>query len=433
MNKYDVIIFGAGLSGLVAAYTLSSYGIKCCILEKSDHIGGGNASFKNDLGDIFDTGYHALDESRSKITSSLFKKVMPEYIQHTLRRGIALDGSVFKYNADIEDWPVNLKNKLSLKDFDNVGDVITSDNLANVYGVDYSEYCKNTILYSYPSEVRSLKEGGSKSRMFDMVYPWFFPKLEKTSDGNSESTKFHNKMRNQEQTVIYPKHSGFFGFIEGLYESIDKQYCDIFLGCKDINIKLNDAYQCESVEALGVSYTSSHYFWCAPFIGLASLYGMDLPKGVPQKLALGSFRFNYELPDSFHEILVGDPNHKINRISFPGLLRNERNNLLQVEFIFPADEFDYDVDTWRKSWVSSLIELGIIENGEYVDFNFKVEFKGMITSDPLDRITKKYEDEFNDLKGNIYIPFVNAGPENINRLVPSVIDKTISFILSKGI
>ena len=55
IEKYDVVVIGAGLSGLVCAHTLASYGIKCCVLEKSETAGGGNQSFKNDEGDIFDT------------------------------------------------------------------------------------------------------------------------------------------------------------------------------------------------------------------------------------------------------------------------------------------------------------------------------------------------------------------------------------------
>ena len=145
MDKYDVIIFGAGLSGLVAAYTLSSFGIKCCVLEKSEGIGGGNTSFKNDFGDIFDSGYHALDESRSKITSSLFKKVMPDFYVHELKRAIVLDGNIIKYNSNIDSWPSDLVNKIKIKKIDDVTGPVTEDKLSNVYGNEFIKFCKESV------------------------------------------------------------------------------------------------------------------------------------------------------------------------------------------------------------------------------------------------------------------------------------------------
>lgn len=433
MKNYDVVIFGAGLSGLVTAYTLSSFGIKCCLLEKNDMIGGGNTSFKNDLGDIFDSGYHALDESRSMITSNLFKKAVPDYISHQLRRGVILDNNIIEYNSDLSSWPSSLQEKFKLASVDDISGDITEEKLSKVYGSDFIDFCNTNVFQSYPSEVRSQKEGRSLLRMYDQIYPWFFPKLSKTDSGLSESENYHNKMRSTSQSVIYPNHSGFFGFIQGLFDLIDKEYCDVFLGCKDIDIILDDNFQCTGVHAAGESFYSNHYFWCAPFFGLASLYNIPFPKGVPQKLALGSFRVDYELSDRFHEILVGDNQHLINRISFPGLLSNIENNLIQVEFIFPSDEYDDDIIFWKKHWIDSLIKLEIFKNRDVLDFNFNIQNKGMVTADPLDEISDKFKNKISDVAGNIFTPFLNAGPENINRLVPSVIKNTISYITKEGI
>ena len=41
--------------------------------------------------------------------------------------------------------------------------------------------------------------------------------------------------------------------------------------------------------------------------------------------------------DGFREILVGDPEIPIYRISFPGLFRRSDEPLMQVEFAFPAE------------------------------------------------------------------------------------------------
>lgn len=62
--KYDIVIIGSGLSGLVCATTLSKEGFNVCVLEKNPMAGGCFQSFKR-KGRTLDTGIHyvgSLDE-----------------------------------------------------------------------------------------------------------------------------------------------------------------------------------------------------------------------------------------------------------------------------------------------------------------------------------------------------------------------------------
>lgn len=59
MKKYDVIVVGAGISGLLAALTLSKHGKKVILLEKKQHLGGNCNSYIVD-GYQVDTGAHAI-------------------------------------------------------------------------------------------------------------------------------------------------------------------------------------------------------------------------------------------------------------------------------------------------------------------------------------------------------------------------------------
>ncbi len=59
MNKYDVIVVCAGISGLLAALTLSKHGKKVLVLERSEYVGGNCNSYVVD-GFQVDTGAHAL-------------------------------------------------------------------------------------------------------------------------------------------------------------------------------------------------------------------------------------------------------------------------------------------------------------------------------------------------------------------------------------
>jgi len=56
---YDVLIIGAGMSGLAAGIRLAYYGKKVCIVEKHYRVGGLN-SFYNLGGHEFDVGLHAM-------------------------------------------------------------------------------------------------------------------------------------------------------------------------------------------------------------------------------------------------------------------------------------------------------------------------------------------------------------------------------------
>lgn len=59
MPKYDIIIIGSGLGGLLCGAILSKEGKSVCILEKHHQFGGNLQTFKRD-GKIFDTGFHYI-------------------------------------------------------------------------------------------------------------------------------------------------------------------------------------------------------------------------------------------------------------------------------------------------------------------------------------------------------------------------------------
>lgn len=64
--KYDVIIIGSGLGGLICGYILSKNGLKVLVLEKNPQIGGCLQTFKR-AGTKFDTGMHyigSMDEGQ---------------------------------------------------------------------------------------------------------------------------------------------------------------------------------------------------------------------------------------------------------------------------------------------------------------------------------------------------------------------------------
>ncbi len=59
MNKFDVIIIGSGLGGLLCGYILSKEGLNVCILEKQSQPGGNLQTFTRQ-GHKFETGVHYI-------------------------------------------------------------------------------------------------------------------------------------------------------------------------------------------------------------------------------------------------------------------------------------------------------------------------------------------------------------------------------------
>jgi all-trans-retinol 13,14-reductase len=58
-SKYDVVIIGSGLGGLVSANILARHGYRVCVLEKNKQYGGNLQTFVRDK-NIFDTGVHYI-------------------------------------------------------------------------------------------------------------------------------------------------------------------------------------------------------------------------------------------------------------------------------------------------------------------------------------------------------------------------------------
>ena len=72
-DKYDVVIVGSGLGGLISGCILSKEGYKVCVLEKHYQIGGCLQDFKR-KDHLFDTGMHYIGSyDEGQVLNKLFK------------------------------------------------------------------------------------------------------------------------------------------------------------------------------------------------------------------------------------------------------------------------------------------------------------------------------------------------------------------------
>lgn len=74
--KYDCIVIGAGISGIVTALLLQTYGKKVLLLEKESHPGGYFSGFENEVGDKFDYAIsYVLSCGQGEVVDQFLSKV----------------------------------------------------------------------------------------------------------------------------------------------------------------------------------------------------------------------------------------------------------------------------------------------------------------------------------------------------------------------
>ena len=81
-DKYDVVVVGAGVSGLLSALALSKEGKRVLVLEKENYIGGVCRSYRYQ-GYTVDTGPHIitrLDSGPLKVLMDRYFDVIPYFV-----------------------------------------------------------------------------------------------------------------------------------------------------------------------------------------------------------------------------------------------------------------------------------------------------------------------------------------------------------------
>jgi len=143
-EKFDVIIIGSGLGGLVSANILAKEGRKVCVLEKNNQFGGNLQTFVRDKS-IFDTGIHYIGG---------------------LEKGQNLY-QYFKYLDIMDDL------KIKRMDMDSY-DVITFDNddLEYPHAQGYDNFVTQLVKF-FPNEEEGIKEYIRKVRDTCYKFPLY--------------------------------------------------------------------------------------------------------------------------------------------------------------------------------------------------------------------------------------------------------------------
>ena len=424
-EHYHAIIGGGGLAGAITARILSQHRYRVLVIEKQAELGQNNRSFRNGRGEVFDPGYHALDENRSVFTTRFFHQVLNGRCHRLpLRRGIVLRGHLLDFNAPVAEWPTELAALFPVRELeDSIEGPPTREALAKTYGDAFTALVFDEIVPSYPALLWQRENGVPEEKLLNLIYPWFFPRARRAWNPRDESSRFHAAVRQSGgHHILYPDEGGFGAFVEGIVQGIDTEYATVRTGARDVQFQFDTAAQrMEGVRCDGATATADHYFWCMPATVLAKLAGLRIPALHPQRLALGSFAFDREVLCPHHEILVGDPRIPIGRISFPGRIAAGRNHLVQTEHLFPVGFGEVDPQTWQQECLESFRRLGIVApDAQVLEYCETIEPRGFASIENLQESIEEYGAAFANPETNVAIPHLGLGPENINRVVPSV-------------
>ena len=149
-EKYDVVIVGSGLGGLVSAIILAKEGRSVCVLEKNQQYGGNLQTFSRNK-TIFDTGVHYIGG---------------------LSKGQNLY-QYFKYLGIMDD--------IELKQLDQDGfDIITFDNdeIEYKHGQGYDNFIKG-LVSQFPNEEKAIRAYCKKLKDTCNKFPLYNVKLGK--------------------------------------------------------------------------------------------------------------------------------------------------------------------------------------------------------------------------------------------------------------
>lgn len=374
----DAVVIGGNIRGLVTAYVLGQLGYRTVLVERADRIGGVDGSFQTARGTWFDHGLHVLDEDRSVVATRLFTRVVDGQVHRTkLERGLVLRNHIIPYAPRPEDLPPELRALLPASTLvDEIGAAPpTRAKVAEHYGRGFADLIFDEVLPSYPTENRHRAFGVDESLLLRNIYPWFFPRAHRPAIDGDESRAFHDRLRaGLEQHVLYPKTGGFSGFAEGFLEKLRAMGVEVWLGARDAEVHLDPGtHTVRHVSARGHRLKAAQYFWASAWPGLCKLLGLPCQDVATDRVLLGSFVLSRPAHTRYHELLVGDPTHPLNRVHVPSAFARTEDARLQVEFAVPrAEDWPEDPEHWRGAWLGSLRRLGLLtEAHEVLEFDFR--------------------------------------------------------------
>ena len=351
-NKFLIKFESLELKSLLAArYFMHIYNI--AIFERKKKFSfDGSFTFE---GKSFDCGYHAIDVGRSLLYNGILNSVGIEWIKSPSTRSLVINDK--KYNRGYhfkelkEDFSPD--NKFLFK-----SDFLLK--LEQIYGSDFVRFSIENIAKSYFQNQLWINNNLSDEIKLTNIYPWFFPLSPKDELGNLNKLRphFHNKTT-ENNLVMYPK-SGSFGSITSALKKV----------LEEVIIESQDSeYRFASFDENGKLSVDKDTFhiWPIDYHDVASRFNLELPDFTESYFYLISVVLEVSITFTNHEILVGDKNYYIDRVSSPESLSG-KNLVSSLQF---ECETLTDISEERLIKNIRLFTTKFLDNPSWSKFNIK--------------------------------------------------------------
>lgn len=265
MKSKKIVILGAGISGLTAAYSLSKKGHQVIIFEKSKEIGGLAGSFIDEDGCVYDYGPHqfctdnpklvkVLEEilgnnlliRKKKVSQYFFKKHIPYPLRPTdyfTKIPLSLSAKVF-----LEVLLANIILKLGIKS-DHSFESWTKSRFGSTL---YNLYFKPYTIKTWGINPDKLDPSTAYQRIsFTSIWDIIWKTIKFYLTNKDDFTTVHNPLKHN---FYYPK-GGNIKLMEALYGSCPKNKVKLKIGyeAKKIIIKNSKADKIIFSNGKGVS------------------------------------------------------------------------------------------------------------------------------------------------------------------------------------
>ncbi|MGO3181405.1 MAG: phytoene desaturase family protein [Aequorivita sp.] len=212
-EKYDVVIIGSGLGGLVSANILAKEGYSVCILEKNQQYGGNLQTFVRDR-TIFDTGVHYIG-------------------------GLSEGQNLYRYFKYLD-----ILDDIELKKMDEDGfDIITFDDDPKEYhyAQGYENFTK-TLLKEFPKEEKAIQAYCEKMKETCSFFPLYGLRLGKPYYENT--TLFEEKAKEFIDSITdNEKLRAVLGGSNLLYAG-DGKTTPFYMHALSVNSYIESSYRC---------------------------------------------------------------------------------------------------------------------------------------------------------------------------------------------
>lgn len=233
----DIVILGAGISGLSAAYHLRESGVPSVIYEKDDDAGGLCGNFKIQ-GFRFDRFIH-LSFTSSTYVQSLFAEAAAFYT-HEPKPFNYYKGVWLKHPAQNNLFPFSEEEKAKIIDGFKNRSEIDAEKIKNYeqwLRVQYGDYFAENFPLNYTLKYWTLSADQMETKWIGSRM--YKPSLEEVMQGaqsdDTPNTYYAKEMR-------YPKEGGYKAFLSGLEKGADIQFGReaVKIDCQEKRVQFSD-------------------------------------------------------------------------------------------------------------------------------------------------------------------------------------------------